>query len=579
VTKSLNGTILAKLFETKKNPVSLNKMLNLFSQTNHRCRLQVSNGIKTKVDMTKFMRITSLFVLFITATLAVNAQSKHTISGHVDGLTDTTIFLANYYGNKLYYNDTTRIDHKGNFSFPGKPYKECGKYSIVLPTNNRFDIVVDEENIVIDFTADCKMENLKIKESKNNKIFYDYIKFISDKMKLRGPIDAVLADSTKTEAEKEPSRKQLKDMNDEVIRYQKDMIAKNPDLLVTKMIKMSMDVEVPEAPADSSEDGKKRWSYYYFRNHYWDNVDLKDPRLIREQTYHKLIERFVTQTLPQIPDTMTKAAKELLERVGNNEDGFKYIVHQFTYGFETSKIMCMDEGFVYMIDNYYSKGLCPWVKKEKLDEMKKAADEKRHCLCGEIGQNIILPDTSDHWKSMYDLKSKYTILVIWEATCGHCKKELPQLNELYKKWKPRGVEIFGVHNNLEVDKWKKFVRDEKLEFINVSRNQFIMTQDSATKLIYGNVTTLPSLNFHQYWDVNSTPKVYLMDKDHKIIAKSLGHDQLDDLLEKLESGGTMDEPMREHEFEDEDEEVSPDKTKVKPRNVPPPKQGTGGVKK
>jgi hypothetical protein len=83
-----------------------------------------------------------------------------------------------------------------------------------------------------------------------------------------------------------------------------------------------------------------------------------------------------------------------------------------------------------------------------------------------------------------------------------------------------------------------------------------MTQDSATKLIYGGITTLQSLNFHQYWDVNSTPKVYLMDKDKKIIAKSLGAEQLEDLLNRLESGSDTSAPLKETEYEDDDESPS-----------------------
>jgi hypothetical protein len=132
-----------------------------------------------------------------------------------------------------------------------------------------------------------------------------------------------------------------------------------------------------------------------------------------------------------------------------------------------------------------------------------------------------------------------------------------------------------VHNNMEVDKWKKFVRDENLEFKNVSRNQFIMTQDSATKLIYGGKTTLQSLNFHQYWDVNSTPKVYLMDKDKKIIAKSLGAEQLEDLLNRLENGSDTSAPLKETEYEDEDEAPAKKRLnsagKSKPTNSKPNK--------
>jgi thiol-disulfide isomerase/thioredoxin len=143
--------------------------------------------------------------------------------------------------------------------------------------------------------------------------------------------------------------------------------------------------------------------------------------------------------------------------------------------------------------------------------------------------------------------------VIWEATCGHCKKELPKINDLYTKWKSKGLEVYGVHNNLEVDKWKSFLKDNNIAFTSVSRTQDIMKNEVAQKLIFQDkVTTLESLNFHQYWDVNSTPKVYLMDKNDKIIAKSLSAEQLDELLQKLTTGADTSAPILQQELEDED---------------------------
>jgi hypothetical protein len=80
-----------------------------------------------------------------------------------------------------------------------------------------------------------------------------------------------------------------------------------------------------------------------------------------------------------------------------------------------------------------------------------------------------------------------------------------------------------------------------------------MKNEVAQKLIFQDkVTTLESLNFHQYWDVNSTPKVYLMDKDDKIIAKSLSAEQLDELLQKLTNGEDTSAPIIQEELEDAD---------------------------
>lgn len=484
----------------------------------------------------------------------VKEAPKYKIKGRIDGLKDTTLFLGNYFGKSLYYNDTTRVDSKGNFEFEGKPASQIGKYAIIMPGPKYFDIIVDQEDIFIIASADNDINKLVVKESENNKKFFEYIRYINAKRTEREPIDKVLNDSLKTEEEKKPYREQLQRMNDEVVAHQKKIINEHSNLLFTKLLKMSLDPETPAAPDSLDEKGKQLWQYYWFRQHYWDNVDLTSPATIRDQTIHRLIERYFTQTLPQIPDTLAVESKKLIDRIGNNEDLFKYVVNFITYTAETSKIMCMDELFVFMVDNYYFTGKATWLTPEKLEQVKESADKKRNCLCGDVGQDIILPDvTEKNWVSMKESGGKYTLLVIWESTCGHCKKEVPKLHEMYTRWKDKGLVVYAVGNDLENDKWRKFIDEHKLDWINVSDTPEIMKQDSATKLVYGGITTLKSLNYRDTWDVTTTPKVFLMDKDFKIIAKQLSAEQLEDLLNKLEEGKELDiKNMREHEYEDED---------------------------
>ena len=44
-----------------------------------------------------------------------------------------------------------------------------------------------------------------------------------------------------------------------------------------------------------------------------------------------------------------------------------------------------------------------------------------------------------------------------------------------------------------------------------------------------------------------------MDKDHKITAQALGADQLGDLLNRLENGSDTSAPLKETEYEDDEE--------------------------
>ena len=519
-----------------------------------------------------------IFLALTSCTTSAQTTAKpsvpYSIKGHIDGLADTTIYLANYYGNKLYYNDTTQVDSKGNFKFNGKPYNECGKYALVMPGPKYFDFIVADENIFIQCNADNDVEKIVIKESQNNKVFFEYIRYINEKRKLREPIDLCLNDSTKLESQKAPCMAELKKLNDEVVAYQKDLIKKYPDLLAVKMIRMALEPEAPKAPEGLTDDEKLRWQYYWFREHYWDNCDLKDPRLVREQQFHRLVENYLTKTLPQIPDTMCVEVKKLIDRTAGNEDAFKYITHLATYTAETSKVMCMDRFFVYMVDNYYAKGLCNWMKADKIEEMKKSANEKRHCLCGETALDIILPDvTGKKWVSMKENKGEYTMVVIWESSCGHCKKEVPKLLDVYHKHKDKGLKVYAIGNELENDKWITFIQEKGLDWINVSDTPEIMKQDSATKLVLNGTTTIESLNYRTHWDVNSTPKVFLMDKDMKIIAKQLSAEQFDELLDKLEKGEELKmENLKETEYEDEDHPTPNGRTNMKPRTQSPPKK-------
>lgn len=497
-----------------------------------------------------------------------STSQGYKIKGHIDGLKDTVVYLGNYFGKSLYYNDTARVDINGNFEFKGKPANEIGKYALIMPGPKYFDIIVDQENIVINANADNDINKIVVKESESNKEFFNYIKYINSKRVERDPLDKILNDSLKTEDEKKSAQARLDKLNEEVVKYQKDLIANKPNLLFTKLLKMSIDPEIPAAPDSLDEAGKARFNYYWFREHYWDNVDFNSPASIRDQAIHRLIERYITQTLPQIPDTLCVESKKLIDRLGNNEDLFKYFVNFITYTAETSKVMCMDRLFVFMVDNYYNTGRVTWMEEAKMKQIREAADNKRFCLCGDIAQDIILPDTTEtNWVSMKNTGGKYTLLVIWESTCGHCKKEVPLLLDLYHKWKDRGLVVYAIGNELENDKWKKFVKEKNLDWYNVSDTPEIMKQDKATELIYGGVTTLKSLNYRTTWDVTSTPKVFLMDKDYKIIAKQLSAEQLDELLEKIDKGQEVNmQNMKEHEYEDEDDNngMAPH-TNMKPR--------------
>ena len=94
----------------------------------------------------------------------------------IDGLNDTTVFLARYFGEKLYYADTT-ISKNETVIF-NKKVLVGGIYAVVCPNSKYFEFIVADEDVLMETDINDFNGKMKVIKSENNKIFYDYIKFL-----------------------------------------------------------------------------------------------------------------------------------------------------------------------------------------------------------------------------------------------------------------------------------------------------------------------------------------------------------------------------------------------------------------
>ena len=104
-------------------------------------------------------------------------------------------------------------------------------------------------------------------------------------------------------------------------------------------------------------------------------------------------------------------------------------------------------------------------------------------------------------------------------------------------------------------KWKAFIKKHNLEFINVAMTDrlFKAAQKDASQFI-PKYTTIESLNYQTTYDAFMTPKLFLLDKDTKIIAKGLDISQLEEYLDRLQ-GFESAEKLFPLEEQPEDEDI------------------------
>jgi len=464
----------------------------------------------------------------------VLGQTPFNVDVTVTGLSNDTVYLANYYGSRLFYSDTTVADAQGHFSFKGKAFNECGKYAVVLPGPVFFDIMLVNEPMEFRTTKSNPQGDMVVIKSEENRVFYDYLSYLNTKRDERTPHDAILNDSTSNPLEIEIAKNAMVLMNSDVVEYQDALIDDPKDYLFGKYLGMLRDPQIPNAP--DHIDDTRLWNYLWYRSHYWDRVDFSDPRMVRDGSFHQMVERWWGQVIPPDPDTLFFEAKKLLSQVAGNDDMFKYILHHMTFESESSKVMCMDKVFVELVNEYYVPGQVKWLDDDQLKKIIDRADALKYSICGNTAHDITLPGLDGTtWESLHDIDARYTVMVVWESSCGHCKKEMPILQRIFEEWHDKGLEIYAIGNDFEPEPWIEYLETTNYtDWTHVSDNPQINAQDSAAKLINAGITDLQSLNFRTTFDVFSTPKLFLLDENKEILAKQIGALQLAEMLYRLD---------------------------------------------
>jgi len=143
-----------------------------------------------------------------------------------------------------------------------------------------------------------------------------------------------------------------------------------PTTLLARMFKATKEPEVPDKlplKADGSVDSS--YKYYYFKDHYWDNINIADEALLRTPIYHNKLETYFNNIIVQHPDTIIKEIDKILAKAAANKETFKYVLWWLTYNYETSKVMGFDKIFVYLADNYYKTGKAYWLSESSTQKL------------------------------------------------------------------------------------------------------------------------------------------------------------------------------------------------------------------
>ncbi len=462
----------------------------------------------------------SLFA-FLSLTTAFADGGGYKIRVKLENYPEQILTLGFHFGDKQYVKDTASVGADGWFTFDADTLLPCGVYLLVLKPDNSFIQVLmpaDDQDFTLTTDAKDAVTKMKVKGSADNEVFYEYLRYLN---KLRPEADTLRAQIGRAKGHAADSIRlagQLAELDKSVKKYQTDLVAKNPGTISAKIIKASIEPEVPDFKGTDDKDIQRK-KYYWYRDHFFDNLDVADPCLLRSPVLHPKIEQYVTKVTPQHPDSVNLTIDFLMDKMKDSRENYKFYLVHFLNTYAKSNLVGFDACYVHIAQKYYCSGNATWTKKEDVEKICDNARRLEPILIGKIAPNITVTDRENKPHSLWEVDADYTVLFFWAPDCGHCKKAAPHMVEFAKKFKDRGVKVFAVCTAVS-DKgpecWKGV--EEK----GFTDDLFMNMSDPYIRSRYKTL-----------YDVQTTPQIFILDRKHEILSKRIGAEQLSDVMEMV----------------------------------------------
>lgn len=114
-----------------------------------------------------------------------------------------------------------------------------------------------------------------------------------------------------------------------------------------------------------------------------------------------------------MPDSINAALDFILSKCKEGSEIYKYVLSNSLNTYANSKYVGMDGVYVHLVEKYYAQGKAPWIQEEPLAKMVQDAKALKPLLIDKIAPNITVYKQDSTPISLHDIKSEYTLLLIW----------------------------------------------------------------------------------------------------------------------------------------------------------------------
>uniref|UniRef100_UPI004047DA02 redoxin domain-containing protein n=1 Tax=Flavobacterium sp. TaxID=239 RepID=UPI004047DA02 len=105
-----------------------------------------------------------------------------------------------------------------------------------------------------------------------------------------------------------------------------------------------------------------------------------------------------------------------------------------------------------------------------ISNLKEILYPKKKTQIGDFITDFELPNENNVLINTESYRGNILIIDFWASWCAPCRKKIPQLAKLYKKYKSQNVKILSISLDVDRLKWIKAIQKENMEWENVIEN-------------------------------------------------------------------------------------------------------------
>ncbi len=446
--------------------------------------------------------------------LSFSSAGQYDIDFKLENYENDTVIVGHYYADKQLVHDTLYTEEQGVFSMRGSDTLQSGVYFLLaLPSKNHIQFFVNGIDNEFDVVWDVKNNaDVKIDGSRDNEMFLDYVQFLGKQRPLADALSKRLMAADSLGVEDKDAEKKLLEIEERVAAYQLKTIEEMPESITARFISASRSPDIPEFEEGPESQFAK---YHYLRMHYFDNIDLGDPINLRTPFLHGRINYYMENITPKDPDSTIRSIEIILKKMEPSSDTYKYYLSHFLNQYAKMKIVGYDKVYVYLVDNYYAQGKADWITEENLVKLKEQASNLRNILIGEKFPDITTYKKDSTAVRIWDIDSPYTLVLFWAHDCGHCTKSMPDIVSFYEEFESKGVALISI-----CTKGGKKMMPCQEAIPKKNMEKFINTFDEYQR-------------YRRKVHIRSTPKIFILDKDKKILIKDIPAKELKNIMPEI----------------------------------------------